>query len=133
MPTHTIAVVPEADAIDEAYSMGYERFEPLPEPDDIEPAEALSQWKEGADWANSVAPRLRALAGYADSGHGTYRVERTVAVVRDGDEGDLPRDAVEMYPEYVHETLVEAFDMGAMDAMVDNDLGADRRELYLTN
>jgi len=36
--------------------------------------DSLDYYKESARWANTDAPRLRALAGYQDGGHGTYQV-----------------------------------------------------------
>lgn len=113
---HTVAVVLEADAIDTAYAMGYDRFDEAP-PEVDDTFEALSHYKETAEFINSVHPDLRALAGYVDSGPGTYTVKRKTVVVNVGNEDDSPMDGVQMDPQYVEDKLVRAFDQGALDSM----------------
>lgn len=129
MNNHTVGVVPEDEAIDEAYSMGYNRFEDYPfdpeEAEDADPLRALEHFKESAEWADTVAPRLRALAGYVDSGPGTYTVEREVVVVPSGNEDDLPRDGQKTGIAWVHSALVSAFDRGAADALLGDERGAN--------
>lgn len=115
MTEHTIGVVPEAETLNEAYNMGFDRYEPAE--GEVDPAAALDGISDSAEWANIIAPKLRALAGYVDSGHGTYRVERTVAVVRTGDGDDLPRDAVQVDPNHVFEKVVDAYRTGVSDAL----------------
>lgn len=117
MPSeHTVAVVREADALDSAYQMGYDGFDEAP-PEVDEPADALIHFKESAEWANNVHPKLRATAGYVDSGTGTYTVPRKVIVVPDGNEHDSPMNGVQMGIGHVEDALVGAFDKGALDAM----------------
>jgi hypothetical protein len=61
---------------------------------------SLSTFKESARWANIVAPQLRELAGYEDSGVGTY--------------SQIPDDSV------VHrrEHLVDYFGQGYVDGLL---------------
>lgn len=108
------AVVKPHYATEEAYNMGFDRFETLAaeETEDFD----LSHFKETATWANTVAPRLRAMAGFADTGPGTYTLGRTVAAVVPGCEEDEPADAEITHTDHVFRELVEAFDRGAYDA-----------------
>lgn len=116
MPSeHTVAVIQEADALDSAYQMGYDMFDEPPAGG--EPIEALGHYKESAEWANTVAPKLRATAGFVDSGKGTYNVLRKVIVVPDGSEHDSPADGVQMGIGHVKDAIFSAFDKGALDAM----------------
>jgi|APHM01.1.fsa_nt_gi hypothetical protein len=125
MKASTIGVIPEADVLDEAYRMGYTRFEDAETVDeeDSDALEGLSHYKEMASYINNVAPRLRALAGYVDSGPGTYQVERKVVVVPHHAQEDVPRDGKLMAIRYVHEAVQDAFDRGALDAMQGRDYG----------
>jgi hypothetical protein len=134
MDASTIGVIPEDDVLDAAYRMGYQRFE---DADSIEeeggdPLEALSHFKEMATYCNSIAPRLRALAGYVDSGPGTYTVERDVVVVPGHAQDDVPRDGKHMGLTWVHEKVVDAFDRGALDALEGRDNGATAMDVNLT-
>jgi len=74
----------DEDAQAEAYSMGYEDMRPdvaqeiagaaESEEGVIEAAaESLHHLQESALWANTVAPKLRELAGFEDAGYGTFQ------------------------------------------------------------
>jgi len=63
--------------------------------------ESLSQFKGSARWANIVAPQLRELAGYEDSGVGTYT--------------QVPDDSVV----HTREHLVDYFGQGYVDGLLD--------------
>lgn len=112
--TDKIAVVKPAYAEEEAYELGYKRFEGLDadERGDFD----LSHFKESAEWANSVAPKLRAKAGFGDSGTGTYRRGRQVAAIMPGCEEDEPAVAQVLDASFLFNDLVDAFDKGARDA-----------------
>lgn len=121
--TGTIPVVFEADTYDEAYAMGFERFEDADEPqgdagdveDDI--AMALDGFQQGAAYTNTVLPRLRCMAGYGDAGHGTYQQGRQVAFVEVGDGDDRPIEAEHIQSHHIFDELVDLFANGAYDAL----------------
>jgi len=109
-----VAVVKPDYLLEEAYRMGHDRFEDAEEPPEDEEVD-LYPFKGSATWANHVAPRLRAMAGYADSGHGTYQEDRQVAAIHSGAEEDEPAEADLIDPHYLYRALVEAWDLGAYD------------------
>jgi len=127
-----VAVVKPYYLVEEAYRMGHSRFEDaeVPEDDDTDPHESLSYFKEYAKWTNSIAPRLRAMAGYADSGHGTYQQGRDVAAIKPGCEEDEPAEADLLAAGNLYGTLVEAWDMGAIDGYEDTYDLESTRHLY---
>jgi hypothetical protein len=131
--TDKIAVVNEADVLDEAYSMGYERFADVADMEHggDESGYAVSHFKETAIWANNVAPSLRALSGMADGGHGTYQKRRDVAVIPVGSEDDVPAEASRIEADYVYDAAVNAFDAGAYDALEGNERGESDDETIL--
>lgn len=116
------AVVVFPEALEDAYREGYKRFATTAGETVEQPGEALSGFKEYAEWANHVAPSLRASAGYADTGHGTYTYERQVALVDYPD--DRPMEATLVSSEWVFRQLVDAFDRGAYDSMDSKELDA---------
>lgn len=74
----------DEDAQAEAYSMGYEDMRPdvaqeiagaaeSEEAAITAAAESLHHFQESATWANTVAPKLRELAGFEDAGYGTFQ------------------------------------------------------------
>lgn len=118
MPPDTdgdVAVVKPYYALEEAYGMGYGRFEEL----DGEEAEGfdLAPFQSTAEYANQVLPSLRCMAGYADAGHGTYQQHREVAAIQPGCEEDEPAEANLRDASELHERLVDAFSSGAYDAV----------------
>jgi len=108
-----IAVVKQAYVLEEAYEMGHSEFSPLDPPEDAEMD--LAPFKDGARWCNSLLPTLRAVAGFADSGHGTFQEHRQVALVHPGCEVDEPAEADLVDAHIVYQALVSAYDMGAYD------------------
>jgi predicted lipid-binding transport protein (Tim44 family) len=123
MPLQTdgdVAVVKPYYLVEKAYRMGHERFKDAEVPeDDTDLHESLSHFKEYAKWANTIAPKLRAMAGYADGGHGTYQQHRQVAAIHEGCEEDEPAEADLMDASDLYSTLVEAWDTGALDGYED--------------
>ena len=120
MPAPTdgeVAVVKADYVLEEAYRMGHNEFSDF-ELDDDEEAD-LSGFKSYARWANVLAPRLRAMSGAADHGHGTFQDHRQVAVIRSGCEEDEPAEADLMDSRHVYEAVVSAWDMGALDGATD--------------
>ena len=101
--------------------MGHSRFEDaeVPEDGDTDLYESLSYFKEYAKWSNSIAPQLRAMAGYADRGHGTYQQDRQVAAIKPGCEEDEPAEADLIDAAYIYDILVESWEMGALDGYED--------------
>jgi len=116
-----VAVVKPYYLVEEAYRMGHSRFEDaeVPEDGDTDLYESLSYFKEYAQWSNSIAPKLRAMAGYADAGHGTYRERRQVAAIKRGCEEDEPAEADLLDARFIYDILVEAWDAGALDGYED--------------
>lgn len=125
--TDDIVVVTEAVALDEAYDMGYREFDPVPEAESDEPVD-LSAFTETARYANHVAPRLRAIAGHADSGAGTYTVDRAVALVPVGNEDDEPADAVLLDASQFYGEVHDEWRRGSHDALkgYDHDHNVER-------
>lgn len=115
----TIPVVELAEVLSQAKRLGWSEFPETSEPSDEYP---LSNFRETSNWANRLAPRLRALAGYGDAGHGTFQVHRDVAVIMEGDEDDVPAEATVMSTSMLYEDIVDAFDEGARAAMDGEDL-----------
>jgi len=91
MTSDTTVVVEEVEALDSAYDAGYSEFDEVPAAESDEPAD-LSFFTGSARYANIVAPRLRATAGLADRGHGTYQEDREIALVPVGNEDDKPAE-----------------------------------------
>jgi len=113
--TDTIAVVEPYYLTEEAYNKGYDRFVDAEAPDDAEPD--LSGFTQSATYANHVLPGLRSMAGYDDSGPGTYTIERQVAAISPGCEEDRPAEAELVSSKRLFNVLVEAWSSGAYDAM----------------
>jgi len=113
--TQDIVVVEEARSKDEAEAMGFRRFEgmeiPAPHVDPVEP------FHDSAQWANHVLPTLRCMAGYRDSGHGTWQIGGGIALIEDGEESDQPADAVKMQAGNYLGELVDAWHQGAYRAV----------------
>jgi hypothetical protein len=117
MTSDTTVVIEEAEALDSAYDAGYSEFDEIPAAESDEPAD-LSFFTETARYANVVAPRLRATAGLADSGHGTYQKDREVAVVPVGCEDDEPAQCRLMSARQFYEQAVHPeWRRGAHDAL----------------
>jgi len=117
MTSDTTVVIEEVEALDSAYDAGYSEFDEIPAAESDEPAD-LSFFTETARYANIVAPRLRATAGLADSGHGTYQEDREVAVVPVGCEDDEPAECRLMSARDFFQHAVHAeWRRGALDAL----------------
>ena len=114
-----VAVVKQAYVLEEAYEMGHSEFSPLDPPEDDQMD--LAPFKDGARWCNSLLPTLRSMAGFDDSGPGTYTIERKVAAIHPGCEEDEPAEAVLVPSQRVFDCLIEAWRDGAHDAMAGRD------------
>jgi len=127
-----VAVVKPYYLVEEAYRMGHSRFEDaeVPEDGDTDLYESLSYFKEYAQWSNSIAPKLRAMAGYADAGHGTYRERRQVAAIHQGCEEDEPAEADLMPVRDLYDILVDAWETGALDGYEDTFDPESTQHLY---
>lgn len=123
-----IPVIEEAEVLSDAYHSGYKMHEDSDDPAAGEVHEVVEAVKGTALWANTIAPQLRAMAGYHDTGYGTFTTEREVALIPEGDGDDRPAEAVEMGGVHVYEALVDAFDVGALDALEGRDPDATRAE-----
>jgi len=112
--TDTIAVVKPFYVKQKAYRMGYEEFSDLDgeETEDFD----LAPFKGSARWSNTIAPRLRAMAGYSDTGPGTYTEDREVAAIERGAEEDTPAEAEITEARHIYQKVVQSFDVGALDA-----------------
>lgn len=107
----------------EAYREGYAKFEDyaeiVPEGEEKRPSGAppLSVFKDGAEWANHISPRLRCMAGYDDSGYGTWQVPRNVVVLEPHEMDDDPSVGVVMDSVEVFRVLMRVWDRGAIAAI----------------
>jgi hypothetical protein len=118
--TTTVKIIAEWDAKQEAYNRGYSRFQ---HGDPVEPEEFhFSHYTGSAEWANTVAPSLRAMAGYDDTGHGTYQEEPYAIVLVEVPEDEPAEGEFLRKPWHFLDELVECFQSGAFDAAT----GADR-------
>lgn len=115
----TIAVVKPNYYLEQAYQKGYDRFDGEATPERSDPS--LDGFTDSATYANHVLPGLRQMAGYDDSGHGTYTQEREVAAIIAGREEDEPAEATLVSSYKVYDRLVEAWRGGALDAMAGDD------------
>jgi len=119
-PGDETAVVAVRETEEEAYRMGFERFSHEPN----EPLDEawFSHYTESAEWANSKAPTLRAMAGAGDGGHGTYQQHRPVVTV-DYPE-DRPADGTVRRSFDVFDRLSTLFRRGAADKVCGREYGA---------
>ena len=109
------AVIDIEQAKIEAYKDGYGRFEGF---DGLEQEGFdLGPFYDSAIYANIVLPAMRAAAGYADDGPGTYTVEREVVVVpKSSMMDDRPIEAEGPVPSsHILSELTNAWSMGAYD------------------
>jgi hypothetical protein len=124
--TDEIAVVKPYYRREEAYRKGYEAFSDTDLPDEAEPD--IDGLRESARYANHVLPDLRAMAGHADRGHGTYNENRQVAAIKPGCEEDEPAAARLTEATRVFGSLLRAWERGAYDALADLDADPGRHE-----
>jgi len=115
--TEDITVVCECDVLDEARSMGYRRYA------DMAAEEIIATWpvhytKHGS-WDSHILPTLRCLAGYGDRGHGTYQERQDVALIQDGDEADMPADAIILDSGHLLDDIIVSWQDGAHTAVMD--------------
>lgn len=89
--TNTIPVVYEAEALHEAEKLARKEYQDIP----LVALEA-DQFRvrtDSAHWANGIAPELRALSGFEDSGYGCYQQDREIALIPTGCGDDRPAEA----------------------------------------
>ena len=115
--TEDITVVCECDVLDEARSMGYRRYADMPAAD-IVAAWPLEYASHGS-WDSHILPTLRCLAGYGDRGHGTYQERQDVALIQDGDEADMPADAIILDSGHLLDDIIVSWQDGAHTAVTD--------------
>lgn len=125
----TAAVVREVRVLDTATRRGWNEFGAGDDPSD-EPAGAVDHFTGSARYANHVAPDLRALAGYGDAGHGTYRVERPVVVIPEGDGDDVPATGEILRARDVFDAVHDAWMEGAYDALEGLDAPRHETRIY---
>lgn len=106
-----VVVLPEAK--EEAYNMGYDEFSGI-EADNPEDTD-LAPFRDSARYCNHILPRLRAMSGFFDRGHGTYQEGGKVVVV--DYPGDRPMGGEITETRYVLDEIIEAWDTGAYDAL----------------
>jgi len=120
MTDNTIPVVVEPEVKEEAYRMGYKRFDERHESEEIGEY-WFSHYTESAEWANITRPELRAMAGAGDAGHGTYTEHRDIVVVQDPD--DRPMQGTEYDSHHLHSELVKHYKNGAHDKVEGREYG----------
>lgn len=125
MTDNTIPVVVKPEVKEKAYRMGYERFEERPKDEDKDEY-WFDHYTESAEWANNKDPKLRAMAGANDHGHGTYTEHRDIVVVQDAD--DRPMEGTEYDSQFLHGELVKHYKNGAHDKVEGREYG-DSMEL----
>lgn len=112
-----VPVIYERKVLREAYDMGFSKFEGSEvEPEDFE----IGHYTESARYINNVAPKLRAMSGFDDAGHGTYQEPSSVVVVPPEHEDDEPMTGKVMSSGEVNNRVFEAFSNGAYDAVRDS-------------
>jgi hypothetical protein len=113
--SETITVFTEADALDDAYQMGYSRYESMTAAD-IAAAGPIHPTEHDA-WDTHILSSLRAVAGFDDMGVGTYNMIQEIAVIETGDESDSPATAQKMEAYMFLDTVIDNWRAGAFDAM----------------
>lgn len=114
--TEQIKVVKPYYILEQAYQMGHQTGHDARDTVDADIGpEDLSHFKETAQWANNVAPELRAMSGFSDHGHGTYTDGGKVAAIDPGCEEDEPADAELIDAQHLFDKVVEAYDTGYLD------------------
>jgi len=89
--TDRIPVVYEAEALHEAEKLARKEYQDIP----LVALEA-DQFRvrtDSAHWANGIAPELRRISGFGDSGYGCYQQDREIALVPTGCGDDRPAEA----------------------------------------
>jgi len=112
-----ITVVCECDVLDEARNMGYRRYADMPAADIV--ASWPLEYASHGSWDSHILPTLRCLAGYGDRGHGTYQYRQDVALIQDGDEADMPADAIILDSGHLLDDLIVSWQDGAHTAVTD--------------
>jgi hypothetical protein len=114
------AVVVDQEAKERAYELGFNEFSGMetPENDRLE----LEFFTDSARYANIVAPKLRAIAGHADSGTGTFTTNRDIILVDERDLEDRPIEgdswnARDYYSDVIH----DAWRQGCHDGFHDDE------------
>lgn len=121
--TEQIAVVVEQAAVEDAYEMGYDRFEGQELDAEVADEWDYSYFTETATYSNIVQPALRAIAGYGDSGTGTYTENRTIVLVDAADLDDEPTVGDEYNAKDFSQVLYDRFADGARDAVAGREKG----------
>lgn len=106
--TNETETIDMAETRKEAYEMGFDRFKGLSGEETEE--FTFEPFTQSAEWANTILPRLRAMAGYSDSGYGTYTEENTVLVTSED-------PSAERESRYLFDELVDMYRNGAYDAV----------------
>jgi len=122
-----ITVVCECDVLDEARSMGYRRYADMPAADIV--AAWPVHYTEHGSWDRHIEPTLRCLAGYEDRGHGTYQYRQEIALIQDGDEADMPTDAIILDSAYLLDDIIASWQAGAHTAVMDTIRQSDEYSL----
>jgi len=123
-----VIVLPEAK--EEAYRMGFDRFKDHKQEVDslIEQGEMseeerhdMSGFHQSATYANHVLLDLRAMAGFRDSGYGTYQIDGKVVTVEFPE--DRPMDGEITESHYIFDELIDTWHNGVYDALEGNEFG----------
>jgi len=122
-----ITVVCECDVLDEARSMGYRRYADMPAADIV--AAWPVHYTEHGSWDRHIEPTLRCLAGYEDRGHGTYQERQEIALIQDGDEADMPADAIILDSGHLLDDVIDAWHSGRHQAITDTLRQSDEHSL----
>ena len=111
----TTKVVVANRAVEQAYEMGYERFENFdtPKGQRID----LEGFRSSAEYANHTLSSLRALSGHSDAGYGTYKVGGEIVIVDEADLDDDPITGETWTAEDYLSVLVDRWHDGARDAL----------------
>lgn len=112
----SINVVVADRAEEQAYELGYERFEAFENSADEQTELDLSAFTSSSEYANEVLPALRALAGRDDAGHGTYQVGGEIVIVDAANLEDDPITGDRRTTEEYVSVLVDRWHDGARDA-----------------
>lgn len=117
----TLNVIVADRSEEQAYELGYERFDAVDvDEDEID----LEGFRSGAEYANHVLPSLRALAGFEDSGYGTYQEGGEIAIVDEANLDDDPIQGASWTASDYLNVLVNRWHDGARDAIRGEEYGA---------
>ncbi len=125
--SENITVVTEVEALDEAYDLGRQMYNDMTAAD-IAEAYPIRPTEHG-QYDTSILQELRAIAGFDDSGYGTYNQNADIALIECGNEDDVPAEATIIESRMFLDDVIEAYQRGAIDTVHHTVIDSDEYDL----